>query len=120
MPLVVADAVSSALHNALNGISVRQNVIADNIANIDTPGYRASSVDFESALRGAIADGTLTAETRTGVATTPTSTPVGPNGNNVDLRAETMAAMQSVFQYQLVTRAVNDRYTLVRTVAGAM
>ena len=47
-------------------------------------------------------------------------TPVGANGNNVDLRKETLSAMQSQFQYQMVSRAVSDRFELVRTVAGAM
>ena len=53
------------------------------------------------------------------VETTPTDTPVGANGNNVDLRKESMAAMQSVFQYQIVTRSVNDRLSNMRTAAGA-
>ncbi|MDP9821716.1 flagellar basal body rod protein FlgB [Nocardioides massiliensis] len=120
MPVLASDAVATALHNALNGLSLRQNVIADNIANIDTPHFRATSVDFESALRGAIADGSLQPGATTGAAATATNTPVGPNGNNVDLRKETMAAMQSVFQYQMLSRAMSDRFTLVKTAAGAM
>ncbi len=51
--------------------------------------------------------------------TQATDTPVGPNDNNVDLRKESLAAMQSQFQYQLLSRAVTDRFDLVRTVAGA-
>ena len=38
--------------------------------------------------------------------TTATDTPVGANDNNVDLRKETLAAIQSQFQYQMMTRAV--------------
>ncbi len=52
------------------------------------------------------------------VETTPTDTPVGANGNNVDLRKETLAAVQSQYQYQLLTRAVNDKFTLVRDALG--
>ncbi|CAA9317165.1 MAG: Flagellar basal-body rod protein FlgB [uncultured Nocardioidaceae bacterium] len=117
-PVLGADRVEGVLHTALAGLSLRQDVIADNIANIDTPDFRASSVDFESSLRTAVARGGVPAE---GIAltATPTLTPVGPNGNNVDLRKETMAAMQTVFQYQTVTRAVTDRLALVRTAAGA-
>ena len=44
---------------------------------------------------------------------------MGANDNNVDLRKETLAAMQSQFQYQMLTRAVDDRFDLVRTAAGA-
>ena len=40
---------------------------------------------------------------------TTTDTPVGANGNNVDLRKETLAAIQTQFQYQLLSRAVSDR-----------
>ena len=43
---------------------------------------------------------------------------MGANGNNVDLRKETMAAVQSQFQYQMLTRAVSDRFDLIRTAAG--
>ena len=117
MPFAVSDAVSSTLHAALNGISHRQRVIADNIANVDTPGFRATSVDFESSLRDAIADGELTSTDRVASTATPTNTPVGANGNNVDLRKETMAAVQTQFQYQIMTRATTDRFDLMKTVA---
>jgi two-component system chemotaxis response regulator CheY len=48
-----ADGVGGVLASALDGISARQNVIADNIANVDTPGFRASTIDFETSLRAA-------------------------------------------------------------------
>ena len=107
-----------AMNSALDGLALRQRVIADNIANVDTPNFRATSVDFESSLRAAIANGSIVAG-RTTASTTPTDTPVGENGNNVDLRKETLAAMQSQFMYQMVARAVTDRFALVKTVAGA-
>jgi len=122
----VSDAVSHVLASALDGVSLRQRVIADNIANVDTPGYRASSVDFETQLRAAISDGGLLnghsgrRVDRVSATTSPTDTPVGANGNNVDLRKETMAAVQSQFQYQILTRAVNDRFDLVKTAATGM
>ena len=119
MSFAVSDAVSHVLATALDGVSLRQRVIADNIANVDTPGFRATTVDFETELKAAIVGGTFTGGTGTGVEATtlPTDTPVGANGNNVDLRKETMAAVQSQFQYQILTRAVNDRFSLVKTAA---
>ena len=109
------DGIDAALHAALDGIALRQRVIADNIANVDTPGFRATSVDFESSLRAAIASGDPSALE---IQTFPTDTPVGANGNNVDLRKETLAAVQSQFQYQMVSRAASERFELLRTVAG--
>ena len=117
MSIFSADGVGSVLASALDGISARQNVIADNIANVDTPNFRASTVDFETSLRSAIARGD--ADAPLSLQTVPTDTPVGLNGNNVDLRKETMAAMQSQFQYQLVTRSVTDRLADLRVAAEA-
>lgn len=115
------DAVSGALGFALDGLAARQRTTADNIANIDTPGFRASNVDFEGVLRSAMAGGESAMGRLAGASPTTqaTDTPVGPNDNNVDLRKESLAAMQSQFQYQLLSRAVGDRFDLVRTVAGA-
>lgn len=117
MSFAVTDAVSAVLASALDGVSLRQRVIADNIANVDTPGFRATSVDFESQLKAAIEDGRVESGSGITATTSPTDTPVGANGNNVDLRKETMAAVQSQFQYQVLTRAVNDRFNLVKTAA---
>jgi flagellar basal-body rod protein FlgB len=116
----VSDAVSQVLASALDGVSLRQRVIADNIANVDTPGFRATSVDFETQLKAAISDGSFAGGRVDHVTatTTPTDTPVGANGNNVDLRKETMAAVQSQYQYQILTRAVTERFDLVKTAAG--
>lgn len=118
MSIFASDGVHAVLNTALDGISLRQNVIADNIANVDTPGFRARSVDFESSLRSAVARGGV-GDAGVDVNVTATRTPVGVNGNNVDLRKESMAAMQSVFQYQIVSRSVSDRLEMVRTAAAA-
>jgi flagellar basal-body rod protein FlgB len=113
----LSDPVGAILGSALDGIALRQRVIADNIANVDTPHYRASSVEFEAGLRSAIAsgspDGSITPTL------TATDTPVGANDNNVDLRKETLSAVQSQFQYQMITRATSDRFDLVRTMAAS-
>jgi len=113
----VTDSVGMILGSALDGVSLRQRVIADDIANVDTPGFRARSVDFETSLRAAIADGEFAGDA-VPVTSTPTDTPVGANGNNVDLRKETLAAVQSQFQYQMLSRAVSDRFSVVRTAIG--
>ena len=118
MSIFASDAVEGVLHTALNGISYRQDVIADNIANVDTPNFRARSVDFETSLKAAISRGGVGAG-GVSIDVMPTDTPVGINGNNVDLRKESMAAMQSTFQYQIVSRSVTERLNNMRTAAGS-
>ena len=116
MSFPLSDPVGAILASALDGVALRQRVIADNLANVDTPHYRASSVDFESSLRAAIASGAPDSPVAATLAAT--DTPVGANDNNVDLRKETLAAVQSQFQYQMLTRATTDRFSLVKAVAS--
>jgi flagellar basal-body rod protein FlgB len=51
------DPVIGALNTSLNLRLVNQNVVSSNIANADTPGYKAKKVEFESALRDALGVG---------------------------------------------------------------
>ena len=53
----LTDPTQRVLSGALTGLSTRQALIAGNIANIDTPGFRPQSIDFEAALQSAMADG---------------------------------------------------------------
>jgi flagellar basal-body rod protein FlgB len=54
----LTDPTQRILAGALTGLSTRQELIAGNIANIDTPGYRPASIDFESTLRMALSQST--------------------------------------------------------------
>lgn len=120
MSFAVSDAVSQVLQTALDGLSQRQDVISNDIANVDTPNYRSSSVDFEDSLKAAISSGQYgdggTAP-KVAITTTPDDTPVGANGNNVDLRQEEMAAIQTQYSYQVLSRAFTDHASLLQTAA---
>lgn len=108
------DLASSAVRSALTGLAARQRVSANNIANIQTPGFTASRVEFESALRGAVESG----DSSPRVSPTVTASPLAPrqDGNNVNLDEETMSSMDTGLRYQLMLRALDDRFGLVSTV----
>lgn len=120
MSFAVSDAVSEVLHTALDGLTMRQNVTANNIANVDTPDFRASSVDFETSLQEAISSGQVRDNVQPAVSarTMPTDTPVGANNNNVDLRKEEVAMIQTQYQYQVLGQAVSDHYQLLQQATG--
>lgn len=50
----IFDTTTDALAASLNFRSLRQNVTASNLANAETPGYKAKVVEFEDALARAI------------------------------------------------------------------
>lgn len=55
------DPATRVLTTALDGYAVREQAIAANLANIDTPGYHSVSTSFESELAAALAgDGSAT------------------------------------------------------------
>ena len=77
------DSVSSvALHSALDGLALRQRVIADNVANIQTPGYHAQT----RLLRGRARRGGRPRQRRRSPRTVARSLePTREDGNNVNL-----------------------------------
>jgi flagellar basal-body rod protein FlgB len=52
--LPVSDTTMAAAEYALRGLAMRADTHAHNVANVNTPGYRARRVDFESSLRTAL------------------------------------------------------------------
>ena len=104
-----------AVHAALRGLSARQRTLADNIANLETPGFLAGRVSFEDSLSRAVAAGTpATASVETARSLAPT----GVNGNNVNLDEETVALIDTQLKYQTMTEAMNAKFRLLRTSIG--
>ena len=52
--LLFSDKVPGVLKKGLNMMSARQNLISSNISNVDTPGFKASDIDFQGQLRAAL------------------------------------------------------------------
>ena len=110
---MIGDATSTALHAALSGLAQRQRVTADNIANIQTPGFLAGRVDFESSLKGALRSGE--APSLNGATTARSLEPTNTNGNNVNLDMETVTATETGLRYQLALNALDGKYNVLRS-----
>jgi flagellar basal-body rod protein FlgB len=106
------DNTIEALHRALSGLSTRQRVIADNIANVETPGFLAGQVSFEDSLASAVAKGNPDG---TQIAVTRTNDPVNFNGNNVSIDKETLALSETNLRYQAGIESINAKFRLLRT-----
>ena len=106
------DITSMTLHTALSGLSMRQRVIADNIANIETPGYHAGRVQFEDALKAAVGAGASPTTVSPSVA--KSLEPTRENGNNVNLDREMLQNVDTNLRYQLGLRAMDHKFGLLK------
>src|SRR4051812_3270528 len=113
MPIV--DTTMNTLYRAMQGLSARQKVTADNVANVQTPGFLAGTVDFESSLQRAITTNNPDAATvHTGRSVAPTR----QDGNNVNLDDETLSMVDTNLRYQTMVEAMNAKFRLLRTAIG--
>ncbi|MBM7773345.1 flagellar basal-body rod protein FlgB [Actinokineospora baliensis] len=108
------DLTTQAVRASLDGLAMRQRVQANNIANIETPHFKAKKVEFETALAQAISDGDGATGVRASVSTSRLA--ARQDGNNVNLDEETLGSTETGLRYQLMLRAMDDRYGLVSTV----
>ncbi|GAA1871605.1 flagellar basal body rod protein FlgB [Paeniglutamicibacter psychrophenolicus] len=109
---VVFDSVTSlALESALDGLALRQRAIATNIANVNTPGYHARRVEFESALAKSVSEGNGHVAATTSTSLEPTRL----DGNNVNLDTETLSNIDTVLRYQFATQAASGPFNSIRT-----
>jgi flagellar basal-body rod protein FlgB len=116
---VFDDVTSVALHAALRGLTARQRAVADNVSNIQTPGFLAGRVQFEDALREAVSSGDSTEVAATGPSIARSLEPTRTDGNNVNLDTETLSGMDTNMRYELAIRALDGKYTSLSKAAAS-
>ena len=108
----VLDPTMQAIQTSLDGLAARQRIIAQNLANSETPGYLAQTVNFEDSLRSAMASGDPADST---ISTSNSTDPTLPNGNNVNVDQETIGLVDTGLRYQLATQSMNNEFSILRT-----
>jgi len=115
------------LHKGLDSLAIRNEAIATNLANIDTPGFKRLDVNFQDKLRVAIDQNqNLSPMTRTNprhfpIASTDTLSQFQPDvrtvtettgrndGNNVDLDMESAKLAENTAEYNSLAD-ITSRY----------
>lgn len=100
------------LQAAARAAGMRQAVIANNIANINTPGFRRSTVEFEKLLGEAISGGQSPASVEPKIVQ-PGDLPVNANGNDVDLDVEVGEMLKNASVYKTYMRLMSRVYRQV-------
>ena len=133
MPLNL-DAYLGVHAQALNLRSQRTELLAANLANADTPGYRARDIDFKSALAAAGGAGkavnlATTSAGHIGGATVNGApapelkyrVPLAPSldGNTVDAQLEQAAFAENTVRYQATLQFVSSKFrSLMLAITG--
>lgn len=98
---------------ALELRSRRMGLLASNIANASTPGYKAKDIDFSTALSAVTAQGASADSAISGA--TLYRNPVQPSldGNTVELATEQTAFAENAVQYQTTLSFLNGRISQI-------
>ncbi len=111
----------NVLDKAADASWMRNEVIANNIANATTPGYKRQDVAFESELRKALGyDGTESMDEKVKNVRTASLAPVPYidnagysyrlDGNNVDIENENVMLAENQLKYQGLLNSISSEF----------
>ena len=96
----------------LDAAALRQEAIASNVANAETPGYHRMDVaaDFAQQLKTQMASGDMsaTATLKPQLAEDPTARSTRPDGNNVEIESELLAMNRNAVEYDYLSEVVSS------------
>jgi flagellar basal-body rod protein FlgB len=117
-----------SLEKALDYSALRQKVISNNIANVDTPNYKAQDVSFKNLLANETdnlmrANRTnekhieFTSSKRSNSPLiTKNDTAYNHNGNNVDIDKEMALLAENQIYYNAITQRISGKFNTLKSV----
>ena len=117
----------NVLEKAADASWKRETLIANNIANAQTPGYKRQDLDFQTALRNEISrfkyssldkkiqDVDLT-KLNPNIYTDHGNYSYRLDGNNVDIDTEQVELASEQIKYQALTTSITSEFTRLQTV----
>jgi flagellar basal-body rod protein FlgB len=111
------------VEKAMQGSLLRQQVLANNIANANTPGFQRSDVNFQSALAQAFSSaGSPTPDQIQQLSFQPQTGSSGAmqvDGNTVDINTEMADLSQNSLDYQALESVLGTRMSILKTAIGS-
>ena len=111
------DTTQLALEDAMRGAWTRQTLLTNNMANANTPGYHREDLNFQGALRQALAAGESPADVRFSPEVSPQV--VGPEGNGVQIDQESAQLAENGLEYEALVQVMGTRNEILRSAMGA-
>ncbi len=93
--------IDSNLDRYMTLLSARQKVVASNIANADTPGYKTKDIDFQAEFKSAMAQLSPTGTEVAGLR-------VRNDGNNVNLDRESRLLSENTMRFNIAANLLRS------------
>ena len=106
--IIVIDSLTNGLEKYMDLISMRQKLVASNIANADTPGYRTRDIDFQFEFE------TLEAGEKPAIVEVP-SLPVKNDGNDVSIDRESRLLAENDLRFRLASAFLKGNFAQIKS-----
>ena len=116
MPLF--DNTQLALQQAISGASMRHELLANNLANAETPGFQRSDVDFHATLAQAMKSGDATAIESASFHPQKDNQVVRADGNGVDIDTESADLAKNGLEYDALISVARARIGILKSAMG--
>ena len=112
------DTVHVALERAIQGSALRHEALAENLANVNTPGYRRQDVDFHSALQAAMPAGSDALAAAPITTAVDAAAPMRQDGNSVDVDVESANLAQNALEYEALAQVLRVKGDIIEIAIG--
>jgi flagellar basal-body rod protein FlgB len=115
-----SDLTMTSLVKSMDGLSMRHKVIANNIANVNTPGFIRSEVSFSDEMKKALSMNDTNSSLRqindiNIESQLDNKSPARSDGNNVSIDKEMTDMSKNTLEYETLTRLLNMKFSLLQT-----
>jgi flagellar basal-body rod protein FlgB len=100
----------------MSGSMMRNTLLTQNLANVDTPGYQPEDVNFQSTLQAAIQSGSPISQVSYQPYTQAQA--VGPDGNGVSPEQTQADLSQNGLLYETLTQVAAQRESILESAMG--
>jgi flagellar basal-body rod protein FlgB len=100
--------IADSLERYMDLVSTRQKLVAANIANAGTPGYKAKDIDFQFEFQSAISGSNLNVVDVPGLK-------AGNDGNNVSLDRESRLLAENAIRFNLASTMWKSQLRMTRS-----
>lgn len=106
----VVDSVTSQIERYMDLLSARQKLVVSNIANIDTPGYKAKDIDFQFEFQSLA----QTPQPHTPQVMEAPGLVIKSDGNNVSLDREARLLAENALRFNVASTLLKAQFKTVQ------